>query len=256
MSRLRRYAPLLLSGLILGMAGCATPPREPEALAAYKANNDPLEPLNRKIFTFNQAIDRAVLKPIAKGYVRVIPRPGRMGIRNLLINLHEPVVLTNNLLQGEFKRAGTTLGRFIVNSTIGLAGVMDIASRHDLPRQTGDFGQTLYVWGVREGPYLMLPIFGPSSPRDGLGTGADIFLDPYRTVLTFSRTVLGGVDERSRNIDSLDEIQREAVDFYASYRSLYRQNRAAQLRNGETVTTPPADLYDDPDNPKSAPPAH
>jgi phospholipid-binding lipoprotein MlaA len=253
---MRVAALLLCGGLLLGLAGCATPPRDPEALAVFKANHDPLEPLNREIFAFNMAIDRAVLKPVAKTYVRVIPAAGRTGIRNFLNNLHEPVVLANNLLQGELRRAGTTAGRFMVNSTAGLAGLLDVAGPGGLKRQTGDFGQTLYVWGVHEGPYLMLPLFGPSNPRDGIGMGADIFMDPwiyltshieYQTTITISRAVLGGIDLRSRNIDSLDEIQREAVDFYASIRSLYRQNRAADLRHGEPPPTPELeDIYNDP----------
>jgi phospholipid-binding lipoprotein MlaA len=125
-----------------------------------------------------------------------------------------------------------------------------------MKKQTGDFGQTLYVWGVHEGPYLMLPLFGPSNPRDGIGTGADILMDPwiyltsrieYRSTIAFSRAVLDGIDLRSRNIDSLDEIEREAVDFYASIRSLSRQNRAADLRHGEAPPTPVLeDIYDDP----------
>ncbi|MFI4868042.1 MAG: VacJ family lipoprotein [Steroidobacterales bacterium] len=251
---MRVAALLACGGLCLVVAGCATPPRDPDALVSFRANNDPLEPLNRKIFAFNMAIDRAVLKPVAKTYVRVIPAAGRTGIRNVLNNLHEPVVLANNLLQGEFRRAGTTAGRFMVNTTVGLGGLFDIAGPRGLPSQTGDFGQTLYVWGFHEGPYLMLPLFGPSNPRDGIGTGADIFMDPwiyltsrieYQSTIAFSRAVLGGIDLRSRNIDSLDEIEREAVDFYASIRSLYRQNRAADLRHGGPPPTL-EDIYDDP----------
>ena len=252
-----RTAELLVClGLSLSLAGCATPPQDPAALAAFKANNDPLEPLNRKTFAFNMALDRAVFKPIAKTYVRVIPAAGRTGIRNFLGNLHEPVVLANNLLQGEFRRAGATASRFLVNSTVGLAGVLDLAGPRGLPNQTGDFGQTLYVWGLPEGPYLMLPVVGPSSPRDGIGTGADVFIDPwiyltsqieYQTSIAVSRAVLSGIDLRARNIDSLDEIEREAVDFYASIRSLYRQNRAAELRHGKPPPTPALeDIYNDP----------
>lgn len=253
---MRVVALLVCGGLLLVVAGCATPPRDPAALAVFKANNDRLEPLNRKIFAFNMAIDRAVWKPVAKAYVRVIPAAGRTGIRNVLSNLHEPVVLANNLLQGELRRAGTTAGRIFVNTTLGLAGVLDVAGPHGLKSQTGDFGQTLYVWGFHEGPYLMLPLFGPSSPRDGIGAGADIFIDPwiyltsrieYQSTIAFSRAVLGGIDLRSRNIDSLDEIEREAVDFYASIRSLYRQNRAAELRHGEPPPSPVLeDIYNDP----------
>jgi phospholipid-binding lipoprotein MlaA len=263
MPGLARCALLVGSGLIVGLTGCVTPPRDTEALAAFRAAHDPLEQLNRKTFAFNQVVDRIALKPIAKGYVRVIPSRGREGIRNLLLNLHEPVVFANNLLQGEFKRAGTTAARFVINSTLGLVGVLDIAARHHLVRQSGDFGQTLYVWGVPEGPYLVVPVFGPTSPRDGIGMAADIFMDPflylapqfqYRTAVTLSRATLTGIDQRSRNIDSLEEIQREAIDFYASFRSLYRQNRAAELRHAGAPAEPTEDLYNDPDKPKAGAP--
>jgi phospholipid-binding lipoprotein MlaA len=259
---MRRSTLLRCSALLLVFAGCATPPRDPAALAAFKVTNDPLEPLNRKTFTFNQEVDRIVLKPIAKGYRWAIPPGGRDGIRNFLRNIHEPVVLVNNLLQGEFKRAATTLGRFVTNSTVGLAGVMDFASRHGLKRQSGDFGQTLYVWGVHEGPYLVLPLLGPSNPRDAIGMGVDLFTNPvvyvtprfnYKTSVSAAEVIIGGIDERSRNIDSLDEIQRETIDFYAALRSLYRQDRAADLRHGEPPPTPKVeDLYSDPGDPAPA----
>jgi phospholipid-binding lipoprotein MlaA len=259
MTRSRLFA---CGALLLVFAGCATPPRDPAALAAFKAVNDPLEPLNRKTFAFNQRVDRIVLKPIAKGYRWAIPPAGRDGIRNFIRNLHEPIVLVNNLLQGELKRAGTTVGRFVANSTLGLAGVMDFAGRHGLKQQTGDFGQTLYVWGVHEGPYLVLPVMGPSSPRDAVGMGADLFTNPflyltphfkYKTSFSVSEAAINGIDERSRNIDSLDEVQRETVDFYAALRSLYRQNRAADLRHGELPPAPKVeDLYNDPGDPSPA----
>jgi phospholipid-binding lipoprotein MlaA len=243
---------LACGALLLVFAGCATPPRDPAALTAFKAANDPLEPLNRKTFAFNQRIDRIVLKPIAKGYRRAIPSAGRDGIRNFIRNLHEPTVLVNNLLQG----------RFVANSTLGLAGMMDFAGRHGLKQQTGDFGQTLYVWGVHEGPYLVLPVLGPSNPRDAFGMGADLFSNPffylmprfkYKTSFSVSEAAINGIDERSRNIDSLDEVERETIDFYAALRSLYRQNRAADLRHGEPPPAPKVeDLYNDPGDPPPA----
>ncbi|MGH8230577.1 MAG: MlaA family lipoprotein [Steroidobacteraceae bacterium] len=255
-----RYRRLLIgvsaTVLLAAVCGCATVPRDPAALATYKANDDPLEPLNRKTFAFNQGVDRLLLKPLAKGYVRAIPSKGRDGISNFMRNLHEPVVLVNNVLQGKFRRAGTTTGRFVLNSTLGVLGVMDFAGRHGLARQSGDFGQTLYVWGIGEGFYLVVPVFGPTSPRDGIGSGVDIFLDPflylarrtkYRTAIDFTRLLINGIDERARNLDVLDELQRESVDFYAAMRSLYRQNRMAELHNG--VAPPPQkidDLYGDP----------
>ncbi len=145
---------------------------------------------------------------------------------------------------------------------------MDYAARRGLARQSGDFGQTLYVWGVHDGPYLVLPVVGPSNPRDTVGMTADLFVNPflwlappfrYKSSLSVAEAAIGGIDERSRNIDTLDEIQREAVDYYASMRSLFRQNRNAELRHGVLPPAPRGeDLYSDPDAtavPATEPPA-
>lgn len=250
---------VLVGGTFLG--GCATVPRDPAARAEFKAQHDPLEPLNRRMFAFNQLVDRAALKPIAKGYVKAVPPPARDALRHLLDNLMEPVVLANNLLQGQFKRAGTAGARFLVNTVAGPIGLRDVATRAGLARQSGDFGQTLYAWGVHDGPYLVLPFLGPSNPRDVIGQAADIVMDPFReiareqespTLLTTSREVASGIDERSRNLDSLDEIERQSIDFYAAMRSFFRQNRATVLRHGQAPPAPPTDFYEDPG---TAPPA-
>ncbi len=247
---------------LLGAGGCATVPKnDPVAYAAYKSNNDPFEPLNRKTFAFNQGVDRAVLKPAAKAYVHILPSKVRDGIRNFMKNLDEPLTFVNNALQFKFKRAGTTVARFALNSTVGVLGFFDFAGRHGLPRQIGDFGQTLYVWHVGSGPYLVIPIFGPTTPRDGIGQGVDIFIDPlfhiwrhakHRATLDSVRLVLPGIDERAQNLDVLDELKSESVDFYAAMRSLWRQNRQADLDNGNPPP-PPAqtikvndDMYADP----------
>jgi phospholipid-binding lipoprotein MlaA len=186
-----------------------------------------------------------------------LPEPGRDALRHFLDNLNEPIVFANTVLQGRLHDAGTTGCRFLLNSTLGIAGFADVASRHKLPKQIGDLGQTLWAWGIPEGPYLILPLFGPSNPRDGVGTGADAYLDPFRYIarrqdypdyVTVGRTVVDGVDKRSRNLESVDEIQRESVDYYASLRSLFRQNRAAELRGGPTAPLPAPDLYEDPDH--------
>jgi phospholipid-binding lipoprotein MlaA len=249
-------AALLLLSCSLCFAGCASLPRDPAARAEFKARHDPLEPLNRRTFAFNLFLDRTLIKPAAKGYRRLIPQKGRDALRHFLDNLSEPVVLANDLLQGRLKSAAVSGGRFVVNSTAGVAGFSDVASRHRLPKQTGDFGQTLSVWGFGEGPYLILPVFGPSNPRDLVGSGVDIYADPFRYVarrqnyptgVSVSRTAVDGIDKRARNIEIIDEMQREAVDYYASFRSLFRQNRAAELNVGKPaapVLLP--DFYDDP----------
>jgi len=259
--KLNRLAASLALALLA--SGCATVPKDPIARAEYRANRDPLEPLNRRIFAFNLVVDRVLLKPLAKGYRNAIPQGGRDALRNFLNNLSEPVVFANDLLQARWTSATTSLERFVANSTLGIAGFDDWAKRKNRLRQTGDFGQTLDRWGFGEGAYLILPVVGPSNPRDLAGAGVDVYLDPFRYVIkanhypgevTYGRGVLSGIDERSRNIDSLDELQHEAIDFYASLRSLYRQNRMAQLRHGSAGSTPaPDSFYDDPGSAK--PPA-
>lgn len=244
---------LALAGLA---GGCATVPRDPVARAQFRANNDPLEPLNRKTFAFNEFLDRDLIKPVAKGYRRVIPEKGRDALRHFLDNLNEPIVFANAVLQGRLRSAGTTGCRFVVNSTVGFAGLADVASRHRLTKQIGDFGQTLWTWGVPEGPYLILPLLGPSNPRDAVGSGADAYGDPFRyasrapdysSYVTGGRKVLDGVDKRSRSIEALDEMRHEAIDYYASFRSLFRQHRAAELRGGANPAPMPSpDFYEDP----------
>jgi phospholipid-binding lipoprotein MlaA len=243
------------AALALAVGGCATPPSDPAARAEFEKTNDPLEPLNREIFDFNLFVDRVALKPVAKGYVAVVPEAGRDAIRHFLNNLGEPVVFANNLLQGEFKRAHDTFARFLMNSTLGIGGVFDLATKAGLEKQTGDFGQTLYAWGVPDGPFLMLPIFGPSNPRDAVGLGVDSYADPGDRIASNNgywwaglvRGAVDGIDLRARNLDTLDELQRNAIDFYAELRSLFRQHRAAELRHGEPAPLPDLDtLYTDP----------
>jgi phospholipid-binding lipoprotein MlaA len=247
-------APLAVAGVVAA-AGCATPPSDPAARAEFERTNDPFEPLNREIFDFNLFLDRVAIKPAAQGYQAVIPEKGRDAIRHFLDNLNEPIIFANNVLQGEFKRAHTTFARFLMNSTFGLGGVMDLATGEGLEKQSGDFGQTLYSWGVPEGPYLVLPVLGPSNPRDGVGLGVDGYADPFgqlasiyhESIASYGRYVVDGIDQRSRNIETLDELQRNAIDFYAELRSLFRQRRAQVLRHGEPAPIPDLDtLYRDP----------
>ncbi len=248
--------PKLIAVAVVGlMAGCATVPTDPAARTEFKANNDPLEPMNRRIFAVNLFLDKVLIKPVALGYRHVVPQKGRDAIHHFLMNLDEPVIMVNEILQGRLADATATADRTIVNTTFGFAGFVDVASQNNMPKKKADFGQTLYVWGIHDGPFLMLPLFGPTNPRDGLGMGADIYLDPiryvaranhYPTAFSTGRTVVNGIDLRERNIETMNELEHEAVDFYASLRSLYRQNRAAELNNGKVVTTPPAGFYDDP----------
>jgi phospholipid-binding lipoprotein MlaA len=253
----RAWAGGLIAVLACGvlLSSCATVPRDPAARAEFRAQRDPLEPLNRQIFAFNQFVDRVALKPIAKSYVKAVPHPARDALRHLLDNLTEPVVLANNLLQGQFKRAGIAAARLLINTVAGPIGLRDVAASKGLAQQSGDFGQTLYAWGIQDGPYLVLPFLGPSNPRDTIGQVGDICMDPFReiarkqnspTLLTTSRSVAYGIDERSRNLDSLDEMERQSIDFYAAMRSFFRQHRATELRHGQAPPLPPTDLYEDP----------
>ncbi|MSO65557.1 MAG: VacJ family lipoprotein [Alphaproteobacteria bacterium] len=231
-----------IAGLIgvLLLAGCAgTTVSE----GAKPDIPDPLEPLNRSIFAVNLAFDAVVLRPVAETYREIVPEPGQRGVRNFLDNLQTPVTLANDLFQGQLDRAGTTVARFLINSTVGIGGLLDVARSMGYERNEEDFGQTLGYYGIEPGFYLMLPILGPSSARDAIGLGFDYFLDPLnyyarntdRHWITYLRLGPDGVDARARSLDTLDDIERTSTDFYASIRSIYRQRREALVRNG----TPP-----------------
>ena len=228
--------------LVLAAPGLAAP-----ALAVV-SEDDPLEPVNRAVFEFNRVVDGLVIEPAARVYRMVFPRIVRDGIRNAVANLATPVVLANDLLQGEFERAELTLGRFMLNTTLGLGGIIDIGAHVGMPeRHYEDFGQTLAVWGVGSGPYLVLPILGPSNPRDALGYGVDFLFDPFAllapTEATLGRGAASGVSLREENLETLAELERTSLDYYASVRTLYRQMRAAAIRQG--APAPLEDIYDE-----------
>jgi phospholipid-binding lipoprotein MlaA len=219
----------LLGSLALG--ACTT--TDPQSLA----QNDPFEPTNREIFAFTIALDKVVSAPAARAYRDVVPQPARQGVRNALANLNAPVVLVNDVLQGEGDKAVNTVGRFLVNSTVGLAGLVDVAADIGIPSHENDFGITLGKGGVQEGSFLMLPFLGPKPPRDLLGDGVDMAFDPL-TYMTWNNSTLymmirGGLtilDKREGTLDTVESIERTSIDFYATTRSLYRQNRNAAIR--------------------------
>lgn len=220
---------VVCAGLLL--AGCATDPT---------GANDPYQDTNRAVFHFNNKVDEYVLAPTARAYVAVVPDPARQGVHNFLLNLDLPVTFANDLLQGEMDRAGDTLGRFTINSTLGIGGLLDPASDFGIPYHKEDFGQTLGTWGVGEGPYLVLPLLGSDPPRDAAGQVVDIFLDPSTYIpirehfwWSAGRRTLAIIDLRSRNLDTVESIERGSVDYYASVRSLYRQLRNNEIRNGQ-----------------------
>lgn len=222
-----RSALFLVLPLFLG--ACATSP-----------DNDPLEKINRAVFDANQKLDTNALLPVAKAYVRVVPEPARDAIHNFTDNLKVPVTFANDLLQGEIHRAGQSFYRFGVNSTLGVGGFIDIASIEHVPAHTEDLGQTLAVYGVKEGPYLVLPLLGPSDLRDATGDVVDTVFDPI-SYITFpgSKTIrivsygMGAIDRRSRNINNISQLEQVSSDLYATARSAYRQHRDSEIRNGQ-----------------------
>ena len=237
---------------LMMLSACASPPEDPAARAAFEEENDPIEDFNRYIHELNFAFDQLVFRPIAGMYRTGVPARVRGAIRNFFDNLRAPVIFVNDLLQGEGKRAGITLARFVTNSTLGLAGFLDSADMlFDLEFHDEDFGQTLAIWGADEGFFLVLPLFGPSNPRDAIGLVVDSFLDPWDTLLRAAgveygppaRTLLNAVDLRARNIDALDDIQRTSIDYYATLRSLYRQRRADEISNGLPSALQPAPVF-------------
>ncbi|MDI3309052.1 MAG: VacJ family lipoprotein [Acetobacteraceae bacterium] len=195
---------------------------------------DPLEPINRKIFDFNLAADDHVIRPAAEFYRDNLGPWVRTRIRNVIRNMDEPRYMANSLLQGQPLLAGQTLMRFVINSTMGLGGMFDMEQFGGPPRTERDFGQTLYVWGLPAGPFIMIPILGPSNPRDIVGSTADGFLNPINWLMPFygnaSRGLVDGIDIRAENIESLDELRSGSLDFYARLRSVWQQHRDAQLR--------------------------
>jgi len=214
---------------------------------------DPLEGWNRSVYGFNNAVDGAVLEPAAKGYRAVTNEPIRGGVSNFLNNLNQPVVFVNSVLQAKPEAALDTVGRFLVNTTVGIGGIFDPATAAGVPRHREDFGQTLGVWGIPNGAYLMLPFMGPSNVRDALGTGVDRVFDPLTwtqfegdTEFAVTRGVVGGISVRESLIEQV-EVLREQPEPYVALRRNYTQQREAAIRDGQTEDDPFANLpeFDD-----------
>lgn len=234
----------------LSVSGCATrpPASDPDARADYKANNDPLEPTNRVFYAFNDGLLTYVLTPVARGYNYIFPAPVRTGIHNVLNNMAAPVQLANDVLETKPRRAGDTFVRFIVNSTVGIGGVFDVAKSIGYPDHSADGATTLALWGIPAGPYLYLPVFGPSGVRDGFGRGVDTVISPYTWVafnginhLNTISTGLAAVDAIAPHVDDLKKLREQSLDFYATQRSLYRQIRQTDVdavRNDRRATVP------------------
>ena len=224
------------------------------APAQMPASYDPWEKLNRKVHTFNNAVDRAIAKPLAKAYVKVVPRPVRLGVGNFFNNLGQPVNIVNSLLQGKPAQAGRALGRFLLNSTVGIAGIFDPATRANIPNKSEDFGQTLGKWGWKRSRYLELPLFGPRTVRDTFGLVGDAPLSPTRYVeRDRTRVFLQGlqlVDVRTK-LFAVDAMREGATDDYALVRDAWMQRRNYQISGDDKQADDdlPEYLRDDDSNP-------
>jgi phospholipid-binding lipoprotein MlaA len=238
---MRAVKPLIVVGLCgLLLAACASAPPSPQALAA----NDPYEQTNRQTLVFNGKIDRYVVIPSVAVYFVLVPEGGRRGVHNFLGNLSLPTIFVNDMLQGEMTRGSQSAERFIINSSLGIGGFFDPARKMGIPAHGEDFGQTMAVWGAGEGPYLVLPFFGPSNPRDATGLVTDALIDPtnfihFKQHLWWSgtREYFTFLDLKGQTYQTIQGIQRSSVDYYASLRSLYRQLRDTEIRNGHPAAT-------------------
>ena len=223
-------------------------------ISSNKSNNltevkDCFESINRGIFAFNQGLDKAVFKPLAKGY-RKLPQPVRSGTSNVISNLGNVVTIPNNILQGQVKDASMNSLRLIINSTLGIAGIFDVASYYGIEkRDKEDYGQTLGTWGVGDGCYFVLPVLGPSTVRDSIGSLVNVMGgDAWYNVTVANDTqyfneadyylsrVTSGVDFRAKNLESFDSLEKTSIDLYASIRSLYLQDRQRKIQNIDQAT--------------------
>lgn len=210
----------------LSLSGCMTVGPDPQ---------DPYEDFNRQMFAFNEGLDKAVIEPVAQGYRAITNEPVREGVGNFTSNLNEPLTAVNHVLQGKLPDAGATLGRFVINSTLGLVGIFDPAAAMGILRTKEDFGQTLGAWGVDDGPFLVMPLLGPTNPRDLAGMGADMALNPLNypefesdDEIRLGIAVLGGINAREGAIEAVEEL-RQQVDPYTTVRRLYGRTRAADI---------------------------
>lgn len=247
-------------GLVLGfcaclaIAGCSTTSASDADGYDEAGYYDPLEPMNRVFFDINDAVDRTLVEPGARSYRDVVPKPARNGVRNFLRNLRSPVNMANQLLQGDVEGFSSDTMRFAINTTIGVVGLIDVADQMGLPYEYEDFGQTLGVWGVGNGPYLVLPVFGPGSVRDHAGFFVDSYADPLRIYLFntdheniyYGRVLLAGLDKREALLDILNDLRTNSMDYYAALRSTTYQYREAMVKdkNPDESAAPSIPDYD------------
>jgi phospholipid-binding lipoprotein MlaA len=245
----RLAAPALF--LAIALSGCAHAPPKTDAAAyeAYQAQNDPIEPTNRFFYAVNDRIDRYAFKPVAQGYVAITTQGIRNHVGYFVGNIGEPARMVNFMFEGKSRDAGTSLVRFVLNSTIGIGGIFDPAAALGYKELDTDFGLTLAIWGVPAGPYVYLPVFGPSGARDMLNIPIEFYatpmaLAPESTALNdfgWAQSGLHLINTRAEYLQPIDQIRATALDPYATFRSLYRQSRASQLQeiDQRNVLTPP-----------------
>jgi phospholipid-binding lipoprotein MlaA len=227
--------------LTLAAGGCASTGMSADkpVMAGDEQINDPLEGVNRGILSFNEAVDKAVIEPVARGYRYVTPKPIRTSVRNFLRNLKSPLTMGNELLQGDLEGFANASGRLFINTLLGVGGLFDVADMGGIPYEAEDFGQTLAVWGVGNGPYIVLPLLGPSTARDGTGLLVDAFADPVRIYLFntdrewlhYTRVGVSVIDQREELLDVIDDLRRNSFDYYAAVRSAYYQRRKALVND-------------------------
>jgi phospholipid-binding lipoprotein MlaA len=228
-------AVILFSLLLTACAGTENRHTDPE--------NDPWEGFNRKTYAFNDGLDKAIVRPVAVGYDKIMPDPAKRGVGNFFRNLDAPVTWIHQLFQGKIGQSAQTVSRFFINSTIGLFGIFDVASKWGIPYYNEDLGQTLATWGVKESPYLVIPFVGPSTARDGVGRLADSFVHPVGRAIhnegLWAYWIFRGIDQRARYLEEDAEL-RAAYDPYVLMRDVWMQNREYQIYDGD----PPMADYD------------
>lgn len=248
----RYRPPVALLAAVCLLGGCASAPPD-----YVTQTQDPWEGFNRSMYTFNDALDKNVARPVASTYTRAVPAPTRNGLHNMISNLQQPVTMVNDTLQGKLKQALKDTGRFLINSTFGLLGFFDVAGKVGLPDHTEDFGATLANWGVPSGPYLVLPVLGPSSVRDAGGRYVDYYDNPVQDNLQprykNAVTILNAVDTRADLMGANDAID-SAYDPYAFVRDAYLQHRRYQIYEGNPPTQYDQDVPED-DSGTGPPPA-
>lgn len=235
-----RLAAVLAAGLLPLLSACAdyTPIRQKSVVELEQDQEpDPWEPFNRAMFKVHNVLDQVIVRPIASIYNGVVPEPGRKAVSNVLVNLRAPIDLTNSVLQGDVQNSFATFWKFTLNTTVGLGGIYDFAGHEGgLKTRQADFGETLALCGVPSGPYLFLPLVGPSTLRDTAGRGVDLAFDPFTYTgdewrwLTYTKDGLILVDFRSQNMKLIDDVNRNSLDPYVTYRSGYLQHRSNELR--------------------------